>query len=59
MSGSFLTSCEAELEIKLPKLDTTTHISAPFHVTDKNIKYIVFFGIDLLRELGMILDVQN
>ena len=33
MAGSFLTSCEAEVKIKLPELNVTLHIIAPFHVT--------------------------
>ena len=59
MAGSFLTSCEAEVGIKLPELNTTAHISAPFHVTDQRSNYDVIFGRDLLRELGISLDFQN
>ena len=32
MAGSFLTLCEAEAKIKLPELNFTAHIFAPFHL---------------------------
>ena len=56
MDGSFVTLYEAEVKIKLSDLNTTTNISAPFHVTDQRSHYDVIFGRDLLRELGMSLD---
>ena len=59
MAGSFSTSCEAEVKIKLPKLNTPTHIFASFHVTSHKNNYDVIFGQDLLRELGINLDFQN
>ena len=43
----------------MPELNVTAHISAPFHVTTKNINYDVIFGRDLLREVGIQLDFQN
>ena len=51
MAGSFLTSCEAEVEIKFPKLNVTAHIFAPFYVTSQKSNYEVIFGRDLLRNL--------
>ena len=59
MAGSFLTSCEAEVGIKLPELNTTNHISASFHVTDQKRNYDAIFGRDILRELGIRLGFQN
>ena len=59
MAGSFLTLCEAEVGIKLPKLNTKANISGPFHVTDKKSNYNVIFGTDLLQKLGISLDFQN
>ena len=51
--------CEAKVQIKLPELNTTAHISVLFHVTDQNNNYHVIFGRDLLKELGISLDFQN
>ena len=33
IAGSYLTSCKAEVKIKLPELNFTAHISASFHIT--------------------------
>ena len=44
MAGSFLMSCEAEAKVKLPKLNVTAHIIAPFHVTSQKSNYNVIFG---------------
>ena len=35
MAGSFLTLREAELKVKLLKLNVTAHIFAPFYVSSK------------------------
>ena len=35
MAGSILTSCKAEEKIKLPEINITAHIFAPFHVTSQ------------------------
>ena len=59
MAGSFLTSCEAEVKIKLPELNFTAPIFVPFHVTCQKSNYKVIFGQDLLREPGINLDFQN
>ena len=59
MAGSFSTLCKAEVKIKLPKLNFTAHIFAPFHITSQKSNYDVIFGQDLLCELGMNLDFQN
>ena len=59
MVGSFLTSCEDEVKIKLPELNFTAHIFAPFHITSQKSNYIVIFGRDLLWKLGINLDFQN
>ena len=59
MAGSFSTSCETEVKIKLPELNFTAHMFAPFHVTSQKSNYNVIFGQDLLRELERDLDFQN
>ena len=59
MAGSFSISCEAELTFKMPELNVTARISAPFHVTIKKSNYNVIFGRDLFRELRIQLDFQN
>ena len=59
MAGSFSTSCEAEVKIKLPELNFTAHFFAPFHVTSQKSNYDVIFGQDLLQGLGINLDFQN
>ena len=41
---SFLTLCEAEVKTKLPELNFTAHIFAPFHVTSQKSNYNVIFG---------------
>ena len=59
MAGSFSTSREAEITLKIQELNVTAHISALFHVTTKKSNYNVIFGRDLLRELNIQLDFQN
>ena len=59
MARSFSTLCKVEVKIKLPKLNFTSHIFAPFHVTSQKSNYNVTFGHDFLRELGINLDLQN
>ena len=59
LAGSFSTSREAEITLKMPELNVTAHISAPFHVTTKKSNCDVIFGRDLRRELGILLDFQN
>ena len=59
MARSFSTSCEAEVGIKLPELNTTAHISVPFHITDQNSNFDAIFGGHLLQELWISLDFQN
>ena len=41
--ASFLTSYKAEVKIKLPKLNVTAHIFAPFHVTSQKSNHNVIF----------------
>ena len=53
LTRSFLRSCKAEVKIKLPELNFTAHIFAPFHVTSQKSNYNVIFGQDLLQELGI------
>ena len=48
MTGSFSTSCEAEITLKMTELNATAHFTAPFHVTTKKSNYDVIFGRDLL-----------
>ena len=59
MAGSFSTSYEAEVKIKLPELNLTHHIFAPFHIIIQKSNYDVIFDQDLPRELGINLDFQN
>ena len=59
MAWSFLTSCEAEIKIKLPELHFTAQIFAPFHITSRKSNYNIIFGRDLLQEIGINLDFQN
>ena len=59
MAGSFSTSNEAKIMLKMPELNVTAHISAPFHVTTKKSNYNVIFGRDLLQELRIQLDFQD
>ena len=56
MAGSFSTLCKAEVKNKLPELNFTAHVFAPFHVTSQKSNYDVIFDRDLLRELGINLD---
>ena len=59
LAGSFSTSHEAEITLKIPELNVTAHISESLQVTTEKSNYDVFFGRDLLRELGIPLDFQN
>ena len=44
MTGSFSTSCEAKVKIKLTHLNVAAHIFAPFHVTSKKNNNDVFLA---------------
>ena len=59
MVGSFSTSHEANIELKLPELHVAARISSPFHVTTQKCNYNVIFGRDLRHKLGIQLDFQN
>ena len=59
MAGSISTSHEAEITLKMPKLNVTAHIYATFHVTTKTNNYDIIFGRDLILELGIQLDFKN
>ena len=59
MAGSFATSYETEIQLKLPELFHTAHITAPFHVTKRMHNYDIIFGRDLLRELNIVLNFSN
>ena len=59
MAGSFLTSYKAEVKIKLPELNFTAHVFAPFHLTSQKDNYDFIFDQHLLRELEINLDFQN
>ena len=53
MAGSFSMLCKAEVKLKLPELNFTSHIFALFHVSSQKSNYSVIFGQDLLREVGI------
>ena len=59
MTGSFLTSCETKVKLKLPKHNATAHMFASFHITSQISNYNVIFGQDLLRGLEINLDFQD
>ena len=59
MAGAFATSYETEINLKLPELYHTAHISVPCHVTKQNSNYDIIFGRDILRELKIILDFNQ
>ena len=59
MAGSFSTSHEAVISLKMPELNVTAHISAPFNVTTKKSNYNVIFDRNLLQEPGIQLDFQK
>ena len=59
MAGSFTTSYESTINITLPELNPTAHISAKLFVTENKSNYDLIFGRDLLRELGISLDFEN
>ena len=59
MAGSFSTSYESTINITLPELNHTAHISAHVHITKNKSNYDAIFGRDLLRELGISLDFEN
>ena len=58
MAGSFSMLYEAEVKIKLPKLNVMAHIFVPFHVTSPKNNYDVIFGRDLRQMLGINIDFQ-
>ena len=59
MAGSLSALCEAEVKMKLPELNVTAYIFAPFHITSKKSNYNVMFGWNLRQELGLTLDFQK
>ena len=48
-----------QITLKMPELNVTAHISAPFHVTAKKRNYDVIFDKNLIQELRIQLDFQN
>ena len=59
MAGSFLTSCEAEVKIKLPELNDMALILARFYITSQKSNHDIIFGRNLLCKLGINLDFQH
>ena len=59
MAGSILTFSKTEANIKLPELNFSAYIFAPFHITSQESNYNVIFGQDFQWELGINLDFQN
>ena len=59
MAGLFAMMYKTEVNLKLPELFHTAHISAPFHVTKQDSTYDLIFGRDLLRELNIVLNFSN
>ena len=53
IAGPFSTPSEVEVKIKLPDLNLTAHIFAPFHVTSQMNNCNLIFGQDLQQELGI------
>ena len=51
VAGSFSMPCHAEVKIKLPKLNFTALIFAPFHLTSQKSSRDVIFDQDLPREI--------
>ena len=51
MAGSFSTSRESEITLKMTELNVMAHISVPFHVTTKKRNYDVIFDRDLIQEI--------
>ena len=46
MARSFLTSCEAEVKIKIPEFNVTAHIFASFHATSQKMLFLakIYYG---------------
>ena len=59
MAVLFAILYKTEVNLKLPELFHTAHISAPFHVTKQDSTYNLIFGRDLLRELNIVLNFSN
>ena len=59
MAGSFATSYNRKVKIKLPKLNVTAQIFAPFHVTSQKKNYDVIYCSYLLQELGINFDLHK
>ena len=47
------------MTFKMPELNVTTHIFAPIHITTKKSNNDVICGRDLLRELGIQLELHK
>ena len=58
MAGTFNTTHTCETKFKVPELDQSAEISKKLHVTQMNGRYDIILGQDILRELGLVINIH-
>ena len=58
MAGTFNTTYEPEIILKLPELNPSTIIYPKFHLTNNLSNYDLILGRDILQELGIIFNLK-
>ena len=59
MAGTFKTTRQSDVQLKLPELSDTAQMRVSCHVTKQKSNYDLILGREILRELGIKLDFSN
>ena len=59
MAGTFKTTRQSDVQLKLPELSDTAEMRVSCHVTKQKSNYDLILGREILRELGIKLDFSN
>ena len=59
MAGTFDTTFETEIILKLPELNHSAEVYAKCHLTDKILNWDLILGRDILHELGIVFNFEK
>ena len=59
MAGTFNTTLETKIMLKLLKLNHSAETYAKYHLTNKSLNYDLILVSDILHELGIIFNFEN
>ena len=59
MAGTFKTTRQSDVQLRLPELSDTAQMRVSCHVTKQKSNYDLILGREILRELGIKLDFSN